>query len=681
MDVIDSGTLKEGLSTSSSSLHEKVECVLCGWDENNQVDVNKGHISAYFKDDFIVLSHKKEGEENDKEIITTSIHGITPDGTLNPRDTSIFVNQLEKLTGLDRLDIDGCVRGLLDEVSKKGWCAGDKADCNNWLGRKIPDGYTINNGCVNFKVYDRHTPAGFATYIEKPICYTPFTVTAIGKDIDKGDHWLEISFKNIYGDIQNVLLTQKEALSKPGMLQLISKGVNATEKQTPALNEYISMCIRCNYSTLEQMVISDKTGWKEDNSLFAFGGTGYKNNSVVRITSQKEKEYVGLRANGDIGEWIANMKPILHYPLIRFKMYVVLTAPLLRLLSVPSFIVDHYGESGDGKSASWNIAISLIGNYEKLKFNGDATKTAAEVMAETYTDLPLYLDEMGTQQKAEMLQALIYMIGNEQGRMRGKKEGGLRDPGSWKTVALTTGERPIVNIESFTGQQVRVLEISEKLDFDQAIREAEEAISDNYGHVTELYFKMLFLHKRQLLKIHKIMMQRFINDVENTVTITRLIKIFAAIQLAGTFLEAIFSDLGIESVEPHIIVDQYFKKCVVDEERESYSHRALKTIIDWVEINQRCFAPREKNYSDFYGWDEPEYVDIISTALKKMMKEGGYDYTRTLNDLIQEEVIIVNKHRKDYQRKHNGRSIGVIRIDKSKADHIILDRYVTTKPI
>lgn len=631
--------------------------------------MNKGHISAYLKDDFIVLSHQKEGEENNNEIISTSIHDISPDGTLNPRDISIFVNQLATLTGLDRLDIDGCVAGLLSEIAKRGWCAGDTSDCGKWLGVKVPIGYSISEGAVNRVEYDNKS----SSISEYPLCHDPLIVTARGKDMDKEEWWLEVSHKDGNGDIQKELLTQKDALSKAGVMYLISKGLNITEKNAPQLNQYLSMCLRDNKDTLEKLIIADKTGWKEGNSLFAFGKIGYKKDGIVRITSQREKEYEGLKANGDLDLWISKIVPILHYPLIRFKMYVVMAAPLLRLLEMPSFIVDHYGESGDGKTLSWNIAISLIGNSEKLRYNGDATKTAAEVLAETYTDLPLYLDEMGTQQKTEMLTALIYMIGNEQGRMRGKKDGGLRDPGTWKTVGLTTGERPIVNMESFTGQQVRVIELSEKLTdrIDHAIREAEEAIKDNYGHITEPYFKNLFLYQKQLPKIHKMVMKRYTNDIENTVTVTRLAKVFSAIQLAGLLLEDVFNDLGIEPADPHIIVDQYFKKCVVNEERETYSHRALKTIIDWVEINQRCFAPRETNHSDFYGWDEPEYVDIISTALKKMMKAGGLDYTRVLNDLIQEEVMIVNKYRKDYQRKHNGRSIGVIRLDKTKVEYII----------
>lgn len=55
------------------------------------------------------------------------------------------------------------------------------------------------------------------------------------------------------------------------------------------------------------------------------------------------------------------------------------------------------------------------------------------------TDLPLYLDETGMQQSEEVMKAIVYMVSNGQGRMRGQKDGELRETGTWKTVALTTG--------------------------------------------------------------------------------------------------------------------------------------------------------------------------------------------------------------------------------------------------
>lgn len=311
----------------------RAEHVLCGWDSEANRDIDKGVLLASFNDPYIRLSFRMEGEENEREIMRTSKYDVSSDGTLNPVDLAAYTDQLESLTGLDRLDIDGCVAGLLNEIAKKGWCAGDTSDRGKWLGVVVPEGYSISEGAVN-KVNVKYENGEVTSRNKQPICHTPLIVTATGKDIDTGDYYLEISFKDGNGDIKKENLTQKDALSKPGAMYLMSRGVNITEKDVPFLNKYVSLCLKEN--KLEKLIIADKTGWKEDNDLFAFGKTGYRKEGTVRITTRhKEKEFDGLRVTGDLSRWIKAINLLIQkYPLIRFKMYVVMTAPLLRILGV-----------------------------------------------------------------------------------------------------------------------------------------------------------------------------------------------------------------------------------------------------------------------------------------------------------------------------------------------------------
>jgi hypothetical protein len=52
----------------------------------------------------------------------------------------------------------------------------------------------------------------------------------------------------------------------------------------------------------------------------------------------------------------------------------------------------------------------------------------------------------------------VYMLINGVGRVRGAKDGGLREGHSWRTVVLSTGERMLAEEEAATGAQVRVLQ-------------------------------------------------------------------------------------------------------------------------------------------------------------------------------------------------------------------------------
>jgi uncharacterized protein (DUF927 family) len=536
-------------------------------------------------------------------------------------------------------------------------------DHHEWKGVKVPDGFVLEDKFIGQRKVNNRT--GDVFYV--PFCRSPSIVTAIGTNIDDGKYWTEVTFKNMFGFECIEWLPQQDALSRKGVMALSSKGCNLIEQHASIMNDYIGACISTNSDSLEQKIVTEKNGWKLNNSLFAFGNRGFSADGNVNIIPLRAKAVDGLQPCGTLEGWVDAVSNLLKFSQLRFKFYAVAAAPLLRILGVQSFILDHNGETSLGKTKGFDAAISMFGNPDQLRFNGDTTKTAAEVLAETHTDLPLYLDETGTQQNDEVLKTIVYMLANEQGRMRGQKDGGLRETGTWKTVALTTGERPLTSSKSFSGQFVRVIEIRGTLgaNLGTEIKNMGDGIKQNYGHLGELYFDKIFEYMPKLKDFYNIARQRLANTHTNTGD--RLADSFAAIMVAGILLEEVFSEIGIEPIKPHTVVDEYFEKCVYNAPIESYSDRALHVIMDWVNSKNKSFCdannPIDKGSPDFYGWINTEYLDAIPSEVNKVLDKAGFDSVRSRNDWKDEGIIICNEPRKDYTAKHNGKTSKVIRFD------------------
>ena len=545
-------------------------------------------------------------------------------------------------------------------------------ESNTWNNMIVPTGYSLN-GCLNQIVYNKNID----DKIEVPFCQSPAIVTSVGANIDDGGYWLEVTFNDVFDQELKEWISQKDALSRRGIMELATRGLNLIEKNSSTMNEYISQCIKTNRSRLPKRIVTEKNGWKNENTLFAFGCHAFSKDEIYDIIPLRKEASQGLKECGEIEEWIKAVQPIMHLPMIRLKMYAVMAAPLLRILGIQSFILDHNGESSIGKTFSNNLAMSMIGNADILRFNGDTTKTAAEILAEMYTDLPLYLDETGTQQSEEVLKAIVYMLSNEQGRMRGHKDGGLRETGTWKTIALTTGERPLTSHKSFSGQQVRVVEVRGGLTKDviEDVKTAADTIQKNYGFFAYPYFIKLFEYLPQITEMYKMSRQRYIT-VDNVKT-NRIADSFAAMLVAGMLLEDVFYDHGIETTEPHKIIDEFFTTCIDTNKIESYSIRALHCVIDWTQSKNMCFYdednPSDRQSHEFFGWISQDYIDVIPNELRKCLDRNQFDSGRVFNDWFDDGLLVTNKGRRDYNATHNGKQSKVVRLKRKEVYNVLFN--------
>jgi putative DNA primase/helicase len=243
-------------------------------------------------------------------------------------------------------------------------------------------------------------------------------------------------------------------------------------------------------------------GWKKDG--FVLGQTFYslKGNEPVTLTGAG-KQANAIRSNGSISGWGSAISGLMEHDAQRFKTYIAVVPPLLKILDESNICINDYGETSTGKTLTTKCAMSMYGDPEDLLFSGNTTQVGMERAATQFCDLPINLDDIQTVKK-ELLDSLVYMIANGVGKVRGAKLGGLQEVLTWRTVGLFTGEIPIITDSSFMGMDVRVIELYGGLKGSDkaAVLKFETGIKDNYGTFAPMLIEYLIKNGDKVVSIH-----------------------------------------------------------------------------------------------------------------------------------------------------------------------------------
>ncbi|RXG35030.1 DUF927 domain-containing protein [Methanohalophilus sp. WG1-DM] len=553
----------------------------------------------------------------------------------------------------ERKDYSGkTIQNAIDYVHSK----------NTWQGVELPAGYIINEKGLH------------SNSANHSICRTPIVVSAIGMDIDTDEFWYRITFQDPLGNLKEKYVKQEELTKKSSVMKLSNQGIIVTDKKAGDLCEYLADSIHSSSGTLPVIRFVQKNGWKNGNEMFVIGNMYHTYDESGAVEQIDEEIAEGLKKRGTLEDWVNGVEEIINEPITRFKCYCAASAMLLRLLDVQSYIVDHTGDSTTGKTLSTSVAFSMFGNPSELVFTAKSTSTYLEHKATTFTDLPLFVDETSLQHQ-EFLKELIYMIANETGKGRGKKDGGVRKLNRWKTVTFTTGEKPIVDADGYGGQQVRVIEIQQTLPkMKHAVKLAKSTISNNYGHVSDLFIRKLFDYKGELSYKFAQYEELFTNN--ESATMNRMGDKFAVIAVAGELLEDVFAEIGIESKNHVDLVDAFFTEIVKENPIVPYPVIVLRAVNEWVEENKGYFLENEceESYRK-YGWiTDDGYLDIIPKSVKDAMKQQGMEISSAIDTWIEKGIMVCNSGRKDYRSTHRdeeSKRVNVYRFDMQKMQEYI----------
>lgn len=188
-------------------------------------------------------------------------------------------------------------------------------------------------------------------------------------------------------------------------------------------------------------------GWYNDNSTFVVGDQRVTAKGVEPAQVQVAHTVAQLRAptRGSLAGWVENIKP-LGQALYARNAYALLHSfgsPLLHLCDMGAAVLSMAGTSGAGKTVTMDAALSIWGDPKLLAYNGGSSVRAIGQGLAAHRHIPYGLDET-TILEPRALRDIVYLMANGKADAKLRRDGGMRDTGSWALSAIVTTNIPIL---------------------------------------------------------------------------------------------------------------------------------------------------------------------------------------------------------------------------------------------
>ncbi|MGM1343545.1 TOPRIM and DUF927 domain-containing protein [Morganella morganii] len=211
--------------------------------------------------------------------------------------------------------------------------------------------------------------------------------------------------------------------------------------------------------------VTHKSGWHKGAYIMPDGSVIGEPDKPVLFNGQSAAA-TAYQVSGTAESWRNEVARLADGNIfMMFAIGAALAAPMTGITMADSFGIHLYAQSTAGKSTTADMAVSLYGHpdLQRLTWYGTAYGIANEAVA--HNDGLLYLDEVGQGADPKHVYKSAYTLFNGKGKIQGARDGGNRPLESWRTVAISTGEK---DIETFllssgvkinAGQLVRLLNI------------------------------------------------------------------------------------------------------------------------------------------------------------------------------------------------------------------------------
>jgi hypothetical protein len=537
-----------------------------------------------------------------------------------------------------------------------------------WAQVKVPFPYEIDEQSVVKNVVKANTTE------RRRINTAPTWVSGFGWDPEQEQAYFDIVYRSERG-IETRLIPRDHVLDRAKLLRQAQYGLPVNSKNATDLSEYYDEFQRANARDLPSIHVSSRNGWRgEDFSqrqtwedkLFVLGDQAFGMKTGVS-QADGEEAVRPFKSRGTASVWMDIMNRAHEAsPIGKMYLYAAFAAPLLRPLQVRSGVIHNYGTTRSGKTAFLKLTASVWGNPLSMLNSMNTTQVYIERALNQFSDLPFCLDELQLNPNEDFLNKTIYMIPQEKGRGRGRREGGVHETLTWKSIAMITGEQPLVSSKNLGGQDTRVIEIpggpSPSEEFSQ---EMHRTLEQNFGHAGPLF--LLRLVRTPLSEIRATMgkFEPMVREAFEGKLVGSTLGLTTLILTAGYYFErwirgeelshqqVIDGVLeGFEEVKQRdrysLRVYEYIRELVLRYRRnfeEPLTERLFDEITEkisprrkwYLSRNMECFGrlPRVTNEGVIMG-----EVWFIKSALEKLLEQGGFNYEIMRRECIAEGWLI-----------------------------------------
>lgn len=313
---------------------------------------------------------------------------------------------------------------------------------------RLPHGFRLTK---DYLWYDRPVSdeADSGQVRQVKIC-SPLRVSAISCDADGGKFGRLLEWDDSNGQRHEWAMPMTVLAGSGQELRevLLENGLHFISVNGAArgyLMEYISTC-----RPVRKVTCVDKTGWHGGAYVLQDDVIGSDAGSVILQSASSSRN--DFRVSGTGAEWKEHIgRYCAGNSRLVFCVSLAFAAPLLGLLGMGGGGYHLKGESTDGKTTTMKAAASVCGGHDYWK-TWRATGNALEGIALRRNDAVLMLDEISEVDGREASR-IAYMLGNGQGKARGRVDGSVRDPATWSLLYLSTGEVSIMEHAADAGEK------------------------------------------------------------------------------------------------------------------------------------------------------------------------------------------------------------------------------------
>lgn len=475
------------------------------------------------------------------------------------------------------------------------------------------------NGCIRKE--DKGKIVLVTSTLLQPIC--------ILRNNETNEELVKCAFLN-RGKWKYFIVNRETLIHAGKITKLANKGVDVTTDSARLLVGYIRDLI--NNNTIPENISTSKMGWFGNKFLPYDDGVEFDGEDAFKPV------FESIKAKGNFDDWASEIGKLRqNNAVLKMIMATSFTSPLLHLLDKQSFVTHVWGATGGKKTVAGKIAMSIWGNSGngKLMFKMDSTINFYLRIAAFMNHLPCFFDELQTYTRDR--NQLIMTITEGIDRGKAKAEGGIEGVKNWNNTFIFTGEEAASNYNSGGGTMNRLIEIYITKDIVDDGMGVCNFLADNYGTAGPVYID--YIKEIGKEEINKIFQEKYNELMAYNKTEEKQVINMAMLLLADELAcRCIFK--GEKPLTSEDVLPYMFSKDEIDN-----SQRAYEMFLDECAINNRKFIS-EKNKDvfggEFWGTTNEYEITIISSQLRKILENNGFDYKKIQRDWARKGYIEKN---------------------------------------
>jgi hypothetical protein len=331
----------------------------------------------------------------------------------------------------------------------------------------------------------------------------------------KRDPWV-LHFTVKIGLTETVVMLPNANVTKDQLFKTLqTQGMMIKDYQQKAAREFFMGWI-AHLQTLKDATVSNAPfGWHDGDSGgiegFSFGGRMWteKGDRPSAISDPIiQKHYT---PKGDIQPWFDSLALIEGRPELEALVATAFGAPLIALTGHPAgALYSNYSqESGVGKSTALKIGCSVWGHPINALQGVDDTSVSVMNRMGALKSLPLYWDELQTEEAATKFTQLIFSLTRGRERSRMTSDITQRETGGWKTLMVSASNDTLIDYitsqtKTTTAGIFRIFEVAvPKSTAKSKIHEVDAQhmsakLDNNYGHIGLRYAQWLGANRKEI---------------------------------------------------------------------------------------------------------------------------------------------------------------------------------------